>query len=102
MTIPELIAAQPMVVVILEFVILIGVFLATVGAGVRWLVKHYFDEIRAELKPNSGSSIKDQITRLESSQEKLEEKMDKQHSALEKKIDNLYDRLFDHISSNNK
>jgi predicted PurR-regulated permease PerM len=99
MLIPELIAAQPMFVVILEFVVLIGVFLTTVGAGVRWLVKHYFDEIKAELKPNHGSSIKDQITRLENAQEKLEEKMDKQHASLESKVDNLYNKLFDYISS---
>ena len=30
-------------------------------AGVRWLVKHYLNE----LKPNSGSSLKDSVTRLE-------------------------------------
>lgn len=30
--------------------------------GVKWLVQHYL----AELKPNSGSSIKDQVNRLES------------------------------------
>jgi hypothetical protein len=29
--------------------------------GIRWLVKHYL----AELKPNGGSSVKDQISRLE-------------------------------------
>ena len=29
--------------------------------SVRWLVKHYL----AELKPNSGSSMRDQVTRLE-------------------------------------
>jgi len=29
--------------------------------GVKWLVQHYL----AELKPNSGSSIKDQVNRLE-------------------------------------
>ena len=31
------------------------------AGAVRWLVKHYL----YELKPNSGSSMKDQITRLE-------------------------------------
>jgi hypothetical protein len=31
------------------------------GAAVRWLVKHYLNE----LKPNGGSSIKDSISRLE-------------------------------------
>lgn len=29
--------------------------------GVKWLVQHYL----AELKPNSGSSLKDQVNRLE-------------------------------------
>lgn len=31
------------------------------GAGVRWLVKHYLNE----LKPNGGSSLKDSVKRLE-------------------------------------
>lgn len=31
------------------------------ASAVRWLVKHYL----AELKPNSGSSLKDSVVRLE-------------------------------------
>ena len=31
------------------------------AGGVRWLVKHYL----YELKPNSGSSLKDSVIRLE-------------------------------------
>ena len=31
------------------------------AGAVRWLVKHYL----AELKPNSGSSLKDSVIRLE-------------------------------------
>jgi hypothetical protein len=31
------------------------------ATAVRWLVKHYLNE----LKPNSGSSLKDSVTRLE-------------------------------------
>jgi hypothetical protein len=38
----------------------ITIAVAFVGS-VRWLVKHYL----SELVPNSGKSIKDQITRLE-------------------------------------
>lgn len=34
---------------------------------VRWLTKHYLNE----LLPNSGSSIKDQINRLESRQHEI-------------------------------
>jgi hypothetical protein len=48
------------------------------AAGVRWLVKHYLDE----LKPNSGSSLKDQVTRLEAQHVKLENKVDKIYDAI--------------------
>jgi hypothetical protein len=43
----------------------LAVSLLTIGgafiAMTRWLVKHYL----AELKPNGGSSVKDQVNRLE-------------------------------------
>ena len=39
--------------------------------GVKWLVQHYL----TELKPNSGSSLKDQVNRLE-------ERMDEIYSIL--------------------
>jgi hypothetical protein len=41
------------------------VALMTIAAGfagaIKWLVKHYL----AELKPNGGGSVKDQVNRLE-------------------------------------
>jgi hypothetical protein len=82
--------------------IIVGIttIITSAGLGVRWLTRHYFDEIKAELKPNSGSSIKDQITRLEARQQELEKKMDSQHNKLEKKIDKMFDALIDHLSSN--
>jgi len=51
-------------VTIQEWVAIISVALTVVGAMiglVRFLVKHYLDE----LKPNSGVSLKDQVGRLE-------------------------------------
>jgi hypothetical protein len=36
-------------------------------AAVRWLVKHYLNE----LKPNSGSSLKDSVNRLERQVEEI-------------------------------
>jgi len=43
----------------------LAVALATIVASfvgsIRWLVKHYLDE----LKPNGGGSVKDQVNRLE-------------------------------------
>jgi hypothetical protein len=41
--------------------------------AIRWMVKYYLHE----LQPNSGSSIKDQVTRIEARQDKQEEKIDR-------------------------
>jgi hypothetical protein len=49
--------AQDYATVVVAVFTIIGGF---VGA-VKWLVKHYLNE----LKPNSGSSLKDSVTRLE-------------------------------------
>ena len=40
-----------------------GVLAVTVAAGasIRWVIKHYL----VELKPNSGSSMNDRLTRVE-------------------------------------
>jgi hypothetical protein len=51
-----------------------------VAGGIRWLVKHYLNE----LKPNSGSSLKDSVTRLEL------------------KTDKMFDLLIEHIKDHNK
>jgi hypothetical protein len=62
------------------------------AAGVRWLTKHYFDEIKAEFKPNGGSSLKDQVNRLEV-----------QHSELKSKVDKIYDVIVENgLKSNSK
>ena len=45
--------------------------LAIVGVGVRWIVKKHVQDIVYEMKPNNGTSMKDQITRLESKTEKI-------------------------------
>ena len=49
--------AQDYATVAVSVVTIIGGF----AAGVRWLVKHYLNE----LKPNGGSSLKDSVKRLE-------------------------------------
>jgi hypothetical protein len=49
--------AQDYATVAVAVVTIIGGF----GAAVRWLVKHYLNE----LKPNSGSSLRDSVNRLE-------------------------------------
>jgi hypothetical protein len=43
------------------FAISICTLVGTFTLGVKWLVKHYLNELR----PNGGSSVKDQVNRLE-------------------------------------
>jgi len=45
--------------------------LAIVGVGVKWIIKKHVEDIVYEMKPNNGTSMKDQITRLESKTEKI-------------------------------
>jgi polyhydroxyalkanoate synthesis regulator phasin len=73
--------------------------------GVRWLVKHYFDEIKSQFKPNHGSSLKDQVNRLEARMDKADTLRKETYikvEKLERKIDDLYDRFLDYLSNNNK
>jgi hypothetical protein len=49
--------AQDYATVAVAVMTIIGGF----GGAVRWLVKHYLNE----LKPNGGSSLKDSVKRLE-------------------------------------
>jgi hypothetical protein len=51
-----------------------------VAGGIRWLVKHYL----SELKPNSGSSLKDSVNRLE------------------EKTDKLFDLVLEHLKDHSK
>jgi hypothetical protein len=47
----------------------ITTLIGTLAMGVRHLVKHYLSELR----PNSGSSLKDQVNRLEEKVNRLYE-----------------------------
>jgi hypothetical protein len=55
----------------LGIAISICTLVAAFATSVRWLVKHYL----YELKPNSGSSLKDSVTRLEAKVEILYQMM---------------------------
>jgi hypothetical protein len=75
-------------------VVSILTIISSVAFGIRWMVKHYL----SELKPNSGSSLKDSVRRME-------EKMldaDNHRSSMDKKLDKMYEILIDHIAKNSK
>ena len=53
---------------------------ALVAGGIKWLVKHYL----SELKPNSGSSLKDSVNRIE------------------EKTDKVFDLVLEHLKDHSK
>lgn len=53
---------------------------ALVAGGIRWMVKHYL----SELKPNSGSSLKDSVNRIE------------------EKTDKVFDLVLEHLKDHSK
>ena len=62
---------------------------AILVGGIRWFIcaeiKNLSNELKedlAELRPNHGSSIKDQVNRLEEKSHKLEEKIDNLYNVL--------------------
>lgn len=83
---------------IIGIVVGISAIISSCALGVKWLVKHYFDDIKHELKPNSGSSLKDQVTRLEKEMQSAEDT----RKEMNQKIDHMYEILLEYISSNQK
>jgi hypothetical protein len=79
--------------------------LTIVGIAVRWIIRHYLKDVLHELKPNSGQSIKDQVTRLEDNFKKLDaqqKEADQIRKHMNHKIDHMYDVLLDYISRSSK
>jgi hypothetical protein len=90
---------------ILGIVISVSTIISVAALGIRWLVKHYFDEIKSEFKPNGGGSLKDQVNRLEARMDKADTLRKDTYlrvEKLERKIDDLYDKFIEYLSNSNK
>lgn len=90
---------------LVESILAIAISLITIitstALGVRWLTKHYFQEIKHEMKPNGGTSIKDQVSRMESDILDLKvqnHKGEEYHEKLDKKIDDLTKLFIEYVS----
>ena len=86
---------------ILTIVVSLSTVIASTAYGVRWLTKHYFDEIKHEMKPNGGSSLKDQGNRMESDILDLKSqnhKGEEYHERLDNKIDELTKLFIEYVS----
>jgi hypothetical protein len=63
-----------------SLIVAILTIVSSIAFSIKWLVKHYL----SELKPNSGSSLKDSVNRLE------------------EKTDKMFDLLIEHLKDHNK
>jgi len=81
-----------------SLIVAILTIVSSIAFGIKWLVKHYL----IELKPNSGSSLRDAVTRLEMALD--EQKVDsiKSRNRQEEKLDEMYKILIDHIANTKK
>lgn len=73
-----------------SLIVAILTIVSSIGLAIKWLVKHYL----AELKPNSGSSLKDQVSRLENRFNEA----DKTRKDMDRKLDHMYDILIEYIA----
>jgi len=90
---------------ILAIVISISTVITSVALGVRWLTKHYFNEIKHEMKPNGGQSMKDQVNRIEKDIEDLKNqnrKGEEYHEKLDQKVEHLTNLFIEYVARNAK
>lgn len=81
-----------------SLIVAILTIVSSIAFSIKWLVKHYL----SELKPNSGSSLKDQVSRLESALDDQRIDSIQSRDRQEKKLDEMYQILIKHIADNSK
>lgn len=86
---------------IIAIVVSLTTVISSAALGIRWLTKHYFDEIKHELKPNSGQSMKDQVNRMENDILDLKSQNSQgeiYHEKLDEKIDHLTKLFIEYVA----
>jgi hypothetical protein len=81
-----------------SLIVAILTIVSSIAFAIKWMVKHYL----SELKPNSGSSMKDQISRLETSLDDQRVDSERSRDRQERKLDEMYKMLLDHIANTKK
>ena len=81
-----------------SLIVAILTIVSSIGLSIKWMVKHYL----SELKPNSGTSMKDQISRLETAMDEQRVDSINSRNRQEHKLDDMYKMLLDHIDKLNK
>lgn len=73
-----------------SLIVAILTIVSSIAISIKWLVKHYL----SELKTNGGSSVKDQMNRLEERANEADAKI----NDMDRKLDHMYDILIEYIS----
>jgi len=81
-----------------SLIVAILTIVSSIAFGIKWLVKHYL----SELKPNSGSSLRDQVDRLEAALDQQRVDSIESRNRQESKLDEMYKILIEHIAKNSK
>jgi hypothetical protein len=81
-----------------SLIVAILTIVSSIGLSIKWMVKHYL----SELKPNSGSSLKDQVSRLENALDEQRIDSERSRDRQEKKLDEMYRILIEHIAKVDK
>jgi len=82
-----------------SLIVAILTIVSSIAFAIKWLVKHYL----SELKTNGGSSVKDQINRLEiriNEADVSRRQMKEDHKVMKAKLDHMYDILIEYIAKN--
>ena len=98
----------PLTVGILTILTIIGGAFYKLNRTFHDFIKTEIEQIIAELRPNGGSSLKDQVNRLETGHNKIVDdvkelkdemsEIKEDNSRLEAKIDKMFDTLLDALS----
>jgi hypothetical protein len=73
-----------------SLIVAILTIVSSIAFAIKWLVKHYL----SELKTNGGSSVKDQMNRLEARANEADAK----RQEMDRKLDHMYDILIEYIA----
>jgi HD superfamily phosphodiesterase len=73
-----------------SLIVAILTIVSSIAFAIKWLVKHYL----SELKTNGGSSVKDQMNRLEARVTEADAK----RKEMDRKLDHMYDILIQYIA----
>jgi hypothetical protein len=73
-----------------SLIVAILTIVSSIAFAIKWLVKHYL----SELKTNGGSSVKDQMNRLEVRANEADTK----RKEMDRKLDHMYEILIEYIA----